>query len=139
MWLRKYPLAATILVDYLRNEGLNYIQYLTKVRMEKAKKMIIEGKYQIKEIALRLVILIRIIFQGCLKIFWRVSFRICHKHQTIQIRRNKMKEFLNDNFLLDNEVSVELYHNHAKKMLIFDYHCHGVPKKSLRTRGIKYN
>ena len=36
---------------FKRYEGLNYIQYLTKVRMEKAKKMIIEGKYQIKEIA----------------------------------------------------------------------------------------
>ena len=32
-------------------EGVNYIQYLTKVKMEKAKKLLIEDKLQIKEIA----------------------------------------------------------------------------------------
>jgi glucuronate isomerase len=48
-----------------------------------------------------------------------------------------MKEFLNDNFLLDNEVSVELYHNHAKKMPIFDYHCHLSPKEIAEDKRYK--
>ncbi len=35
-----------------------------------------------------------------------------------------MKKFLDDNFLLSNKTAVKLYHNYAKKMPIFDYHCH---------------
>lgn len=35
-----------------------------------------------------------------------------------------MKKFMDENFLLINEVAIELYHNHAKDMPIFDYHCH---------------
>lgn len=34
---------------------------------------------------------------------------------------------MDENFLLDNEVAIELYHNHAKDMPIFDYHCHLSP------------
>lgn len=40
-----------------------------------------------------------------------------------------MKKFLGDDFLLTNEVSKDLFENHAKKMPIFDYHCHLVPKE----------
>ncbi len=36
---------------FKKHEGINYIQYLTKVRMEKAKELIIEDKTTIKEIA----------------------------------------------------------------------------------------
>ena len=36
---------------FKKYEGVNYIQYLTKVRMEKSKELIIEDKLQIKEIA----------------------------------------------------------------------------------------
>lgn len=35
-----------------------------------------------------------------------------------------MKEFMNENFLLNSELAIELYHNHAKKMPIFDFHNH---------------
>ncbi|MEL7002902.1 MAG: glucuronate isomerase [Bacteroidota bacterium] len=46
------------------------------------------------------------------------------------IHRNRMevKEFLNDNFLLENEVAEALYHDHAKDLPIIDYHCHLEPK-----------
>lgn len=35
-----------------------------------------------------------------------------------------MKTFIDENFLLHNETSTELYHRYAKKMPIIDYHCH---------------
>ncbi len=35
-----------------------------------------------------------------------------------------MKTFLDDNFLLQSPVAEYLYHEHAKKMPIIDYHCH---------------
>ncbi len=38
-----------------------------------------------------------------------------------------MKPFIHDDFLLSNEAARELYHNHAAKMPIIDYHCHLPP------------
>lgn len=38
-----------------------------------------------------------------------------------------MKEFMGKDFLLNNEVARFLYHDHASKMPVFDYHCHLVP------------
>jgi glucuronate isomerase len=38
-----------------------------------------------------------------------------------------MKEFMNDNFLLENKAAEELYHGYAKDMPIIDYHCHLPP------------
>lgn len=35
-----------------------------------------------------------------------------------------MKSFMDENFLLKNEAAVRLFHDYAKKMPIFDYHCH---------------
>lgn len=35
-----------------------------------------------------------------------------------------MKKFLDDNFLLENETAQRLYHDYAKDMPIFDFHCH---------------
>lgn len=35
-----------------------------------------------------------------------------------------MKEFMGEDFLLHTETARYLYHEHAKKMPIFDYHCH---------------
>jgi glucuronate isomerase len=40
-----------------------------------------------------------------------------------------MKKFLDDNFLLKTKTSEYLYHEHAKKMPIIDYHCHLVPQQ----------
>lgn len=35
-----------------------------------------------------------------------------------------MRKFMDDNFLLQNEAAVGLFHDYAKKMPLFDYHCH---------------
>lgn len=40
-----------------------------------------------------------------------------------------MKKFMDKDFLLHTETAKELYHNHAAKMPIFDYHCHINPKQ----------
>lgn len=39
-----------------------------------------------------------------------------------------MKEFINEDFLLHGDVAKMLYHEHAEKMPIIDYHCHLNPK-----------
>ena len=39
-----------------------------------------------------------------------------------------MKQFMDENFLLDTKTAQELYHNHAAKMPIIDYHCHLIPE-----------
>lgn len=39
-----------------------------------------------------------------------------------------MKQFMDENFLLDTPTAQDLYHNHAAKMPIIDYHCHLVPE-----------
>ena len=39
-----------------------------------------------------------------------------------------MKQFNDKNFVLDNEVAQDLFHNHAAKMPIIDYHCHLIPE-----------
>ncbi len=36
---------------------------------------------------------------------------------------------MNDNFLLYNDTAIKLYHDYAKDMPIFDYHCHLDPKE----------
>ena len=40
-----------------------------------------------------------------------------------------MKTFINDDFLLKSEAARILYHEHAEKMPIFDYHCHLNPQE----------
>jgi len=40
-----------------------------------------------------------------------------------------MKTFMDEDFLLHSETAKELYHDHAAKMPIFDYHCHISPKE----------
>ena len=40
-----------------------------------------------------------------------------------------MKEFLGQDFLLDSPLAIELFEKHAKKMPIFDFHCHLSPKE----------
>jgi glucuronate isomerase len=39
-----------------------------------------------------------------------------------------MKDFMDKNFLLQTETAQILYHEHAAKMPIIDYHCHLIPK-----------
>ena len=39
-----------------------------------------------------------------------------------------MKPFCDENFLLQTETAQKLYHEHAAKMPIIDYHCHLIPK-----------
>jgi glucuronate isomerase len=39
-----------------------------------------------------------------------------------------MKEFLDENFLLNNKTAQSLYHGYAKQMPIIDYHCHLSPE-----------
>ena len=40
-----------------------------------------------------------------------------------------MKAFLDKDFLLDTQTAKVLYHDHAEKMPIIDYHCHLSPKE----------
>lgn len=40
-----------------------------------------------------------------------------------------MRAFMDQDFLLSNEISKTLYHNYAKEMPIYDYHCHLSPKE----------
>ena len=40
-----------------------------------------------------------------------------------------MRNFMDENFLLLNETAVRLYHDYAKDMPIYDYHCHLNPKE----------
>lgn len=37
--------------------------------------------------------------------------------------------FLDQDFILENEMARILFHNHAKKQPIIDYHCHLNPKE----------
>ena len=39
-----------------------------------------------------------------------------------------MKQFNDKNFVLETEIAQDLYHNHAAKMPIIDYHCHLMPE-----------
>jgi glucuronate isomerase len=40
-----------------------------------------------------------------------------------------MKKFLDENFLLENETAITLYHDFAKQMPVIDYHCHLSPQQ----------
>ncbi|MFV0365365.1 MAG: glucuronate isomerase [Mangrovibacterium sp.] len=48
-----------------------------------------------------------------------------------------MKKFMDENFLLQTETAQKLYHEHAAKMPIFDYHCHINPKDIADDRQFK--
>ncbi len=45
-----------------------------------------------------------------------------------------MKEFLDQNFLLQTETARQLYHEYASRMPIYDYHCHLSPKEIAEDR-----
>ncbi len=44
------------------------------------------------------------------------------------------RKFLNENFLLSNEVSQKLFHQYAENMPIIDYHCHINPQEIAQNR-----
>ena len=48
-----------------------------------------------------------------------------------------MKNFIDDDFLLNNEVAVKLFHEYASKMPIFDFHCHLNPKDIYEDKKFK--
>ncbi len=48
-----------------------------------------------------------------------------------------MGAFIHDNFILKTQTAVDLYHQYAKKMPIYDYHCHLSPKDIAENR--KFN
>ncbi len=45
-----------------------------------------------------------------------------------------MKPFLDDNFLLQSDSAIRLYHEYAKDMPIYDYHCHLSPAEIAEDR-----
>lgn len=48
-----------------------------------------------------------------------------------------MKKYMDENFLLQTETAQKLYHHHAAKMPILDYHCHIDPKDIAEDRMFK--
>jgi glucuronate isomerase len=48
-----------------------------------------------------------------------------------------MKQFLNDNFILETAVANKLYYSHAEKMPIVDYHCHLSLKQIAENKNFK--
>ena len=45
-----------------------------------------------------------------------------------------MKKFMDEDFLLSNETAQRLFHEHAEKMPIIDYHCHIPPSEIAENR-----
>ena len=39
-----------------------------------------------------------------------------------------MKQFNDDNFVLETKLAQDLYHKHAAHLPIIDYHCHLIPE-----------
>lgn len=48
-----------------------------------------------------------------------------------------MKQFMDENFLLENETAIKLYNDYAKDMPIFDYHCHLSSKEIAENKRYK--
>lgn len=48
-----------------------------------------------------------------------------------------MKKFMDENFLLKNKAAEKLYHDYAKEMPIFDYHCHLSPKEIAENKSFE--
>ncbi len=48
-----------------------------------------------------------------------------------------MKKFMDENFLLHTETAQKLYHEHAAKLPIFDYHCHISPKEIAENKSFE--
>jgi glucuronate isomerase len=52
-------------------------------------------------------------------------------------KRCNMKTFMNEDFLLSNDVAKKLYNDYAKDMPIIDFHCHLDPKEIWEDRKFK--
>ncbi|ADD01508.1 Glucuronate isomerase [Thermoanaerobacter italicus Ab9] len=48
-----------------------------------------------------------------------------------------MKNFMDENFLLTNDIAVTLYHQYARNMPIYDFHCHLSPKEIYENKRFK--
>ena len=48
-----------------------------------------------------------------------------------------MKQFMDENFLLETATAQDLFHNHAAKMPIIDYHCHLIPEMVAKDHKFK--
>jgi glucuronate isomerase len=48
-----------------------------------------------------------------------------------------MKNFLDENFLLESKIAQELYHNYAKAMPIIDYHNHLIPQQIAENKNFE--
>jgi len=48
-----------------------------------------------------------------------------------------MKNFMDENFLLTNDTAVTLYHQYARNMPIYDFHCHLSPKEIYENKRFK--
>jgi glucuronate isomerase len=48
-----------------------------------------------------------------------------------------MKQFMDENFLLHSKTAEKLYHEYAKAMPIFDYHCHLSPREIAENKRYK--
>ncbi len=48
-----------------------------------------------------------------------------------------MKQFMDDDFILDNETAAHLFHDYAEKLPIIDYHCHLSPREIYEDRRFK--
>ena len=48
-----------------------------------------------------------------------------------------MEGFLNEDFMLKNETAKRLFHDHAEKLPLIDYHCHISPKEIYENRRYK--
>lgn len=48
-----------------------------------------------------------------------------------------MKQFMDENFLLQSETAQKLYHSYAADVPILDYHCHINPQEIYEDRQLK--
>ncbi|TRX52066.1 glucuronate isomerase [Fulvivirga sp. M361] len=55
----------------------------------------------------------------------------------VNINDISFKQFIGADFLLENEIAEELYHEHASQMPIIDYHCHLSPEDLANDRQFK--
>lgn len=58
-------------------------------------------------------------------------------HNTATPTQASFKPFLGDNFLLENDFAAELFHDHAARMPIIDYHNHLPPQEVAENRRFK--